>query len=172
VLGVIAIALPVVGTAYALSRFGHKAGSWGWSQAGEIRFGRPMMALLTIGLAGALAFTWWPNGEYRPIQPGERGTVADAVAAVSEVGTGRPGLTPEAEAELDGAPSQAWDLSEGPTEPEPPPAPALDDLDGVDDGTESTVPTDDAPSPTTTVAASDDDEPSSATSVPPTTTAS
>ncbi len=172
VLGVIAIALPVLGTAYALSRFGRKAGSWGWSRAGEVRLGRPLLALLTIGLAGALAFTWWPNGEYRPIQPGERGTVADAVAAVSEVGTGRPGLTPDTEAEFDGAPSQAWDLSEGPTEPEPPPAPALGDTDGVDDGIESTVPTDDTPSTTTTVAASDDDEPSSATSVPPTTTAS
>ena len=72
------------------------------------------MALVTVGLAGALAFTWWPNGEYRPIQPGERGTVTDAIEAVESVGTGRPGLTPETEEELDGAPSQAWDLSDGP----------------------------------------------------------
>ena len=118
----------MLGSGYAVSRFGHRAGSWGWSQAGEIRFGRPLMALLTVALAGALAFTWWPNGEYRPIQPGERGTVdrrrrrrvrASAPAA--------PGLTPETEAELDGAPSQAWNLSEGPTEEAPPPEELLDD---------------------------------------------
>ncbi|MEA2900963.1 MAG: putative peptide zinc metalloprotease protein [Actinomycetota bacterium] len=161
-LGVIALALPVLGSGYAVGRFGRRAGSWGWSQAGEIRFGRPMMALLTVGLAGALAFTWWPNGEYRPIQPGERGTVTDAVAAVSDVGTGRPGLTPETEAELDGAPSQAWNLSQGPTEEAPPPEEVVDDP--------LTPAGDQSPTPTTTIAGSGDDEPSS-NSVPPTTTA-
>ena len=161
-LGVIAIALPVLGSGYAVSRFGHRAGSWGWSQAGEIRFGRPMMALLTVGLAGALAFTWWPNGEYRPIQPGERGTVADAFEAVESVGTGRPGLTAETEEELDGAPSQAWNLSEGPTEEVPPPEEVVDDP--------LTPAGDQSPSSTTTIAEEDDEAPSS-NSVPPTTTA-
>ena len=163
-LGVVAIALPVLGSGYAVSRFGRRAGSWGWSQAGEIRFGRPMMALLTVGLAGALAFTWWPNGEYRPIQPGERGTVADAIDGVSEsVGTGRPGLTPETEEELDGAPSQAWNLSEGPTEEAPPPEEIVDDP--------LTPAGDQSPTPTTTMIAEEDDEEPSPTSVPPTTTA-
>ena len=129
-----------------MSRFGRKAGAWGWSQAGEVRFGRPLMALLVVGLAGSLAFTWWPNGEYRPIQPGEKGTVADAVAAVSSVDTGRPGLTPEKEAELDGAPTQAWDLSDGPTE-EPAAEPAADDEPTAEDET-----------PATTVADSGEDE--------------
>ncbi len=162
VLGVIAIGLPVLGSGYAVSRFGRRAGSWGWSQAGEIRFGRPVMALLTVALAGALVFTWWPNGEYRPIQPGERGTVTDAVAAVSAIDTGRPGLTAETEADLDGAPSQAWNLSEGPTEEEKTPSEILD---------QPFAPAaDTSPSPTTTIAGSADDEPSSATSVPPTTT--
>ncbi len=162
-LGVVAIALPVLGSGYAVSRFGRRAGSWGWSQAGEIRFGRPMMALLTVGLAGALAFTWWPNGEYRPIQPGERGTVADAFEAVESVGTGRPGLTPETEEELDGAPSQAWNLSEGPTEEAPPPEEVVDDP--------LTPAGDESPSSTTTIAEEDDEAPSLDTSVPPTTTA-
>ncbi len=115
-LGVTAIALPVVGSGYAVSRFGRKTGAWAWSSAGHVRFGQPALALLGIATAAALTFTWWPNGEYRPIQPGERGTVADAVAAVAAVDTGRPGLTPEQEVALAGAPSQAWSLSEGPTE--------------------------------------------------------
>jgi hypothetical protein len=63
-----------------------------------------LLVLLTGGLALA-AFTWWPNGEYRPIQPGEKGTVASAARAVQAVPTGRPALTPERERELHGAPT-------------------------------------------------------------------
>ncbi len=123
VLGVIAVALPVVGSGYALSRFGRKTGSWAWSSAGKARFGQPALALTGILLAAGLAYTLWPNGEYRPIQPGERGTVGDAVHAVSELDTGRPGLTPEQEVELGGAPAQAWGLGEVPVQA-PAPAPA------------------------------------------------
>ena len=72
------------------------------------------MALLGIVLAAGIAYTLWPNGEYRPIQPGERGTVGDALQAASQLDTGRPGLTPEKEAELGGAPAQAWTLGEMP----------------------------------------------------------
>ena len=48
--------------------------------------------LATVAAAGLalLAFTWWPNGEYRPIQPGERGTIQGAVASLAEIPTGRP----------------------------------------------------------------------------------
>ncbi len=172
-LGVIAIALPVVGSGYAVSRFGRKAGAWGWSQAGEVRFGRPLMALLVVGLAGSLAFTWWPNGEYRPIQPGEKGTVADAVAAVSSVDTGRPGLTPEKEAELEGAPTQAWDLSDGPTE-EPAAEPAADDEPTADDETPATTVADSGEDEAndTDTDTDTDTEPTPTTAVTPTTTAS
>jgi hypothetical protein len=36
-----------------------------------------------------------PNGDYKPIGPGERGTLSEGVAAVSQVATGRPSLLPE-----------------------------------------------------------------------------
>ena len=116
-IGVIATALPVLGSGYAVSRFGRRAWTWGWTAAGKARLGRPALAVLGIATAAALAFLLWPNGEYRPIQPGERGTIAEAVEAVTAVDTGRPGLTPEREADLGGAPSQAWTVSEGPVEP-------------------------------------------------------
>ena len=113
VLGVVAIALPVLGSGYAVSRFGRRAGTWALVERGQgpLRPARAGRAGDRLGRRPGL--TWWPNGEYRPIQPGERGTVADAVEAVSAVDTGRPGLTPEQEAELGGAPSQAWPISEG-----------------------------------------------------------
>ena len=162
-LGAAAVALPVLGSAYLLVRLVRKAGSWAWSGARHVPLGRPAVALATIGIAGALAFTWWPNGEYRPIQPGERGTAADAFDAVEAVGTGRPGLTPELEAELEGAPSQSWNLSEGPTDPTPAEA---------DDAGETPDEVEDAPSTATTLPdpdpdpdeVVDEDEPSSSPS--------
>ncbi len=158
--GVISVALPVLGSGYAVSRFGRRAGSWAWSGAGNTRFGRPLVGLLGVALAGSLAFTWWPNGEYRPIQPGERGTAADAFQAVSEVRTGRAGLTAETAEELEGAPAEAWSLSAGPVEPAPAadeeePTPATDEEEPAAD--EEDEP---ASSPSTTVA----DSPSTSTS--------
>jgi predicted unusual protein kinase regulating ubiquinone biosynthesis (AarF/ABC1/UbiB family) len=58
--------------------------------------------LAVAAIAGA-AWLWWPNGEYRPIQPGERGTVTDGLEVAREIPTGRPGLTAERRAELDAA---------------------------------------------------------------------
>ena len=113
-LGAMAVALPVLGSGYALTRFGRKTASWAWSTAGKARFGRPAVALLGMVLAAGITYTLWPNGEYRPIQPGERGTVGDALQAASELDTGRPGLTPEKEAELGGAPAQVWKLGDVP----------------------------------------------------------
>jgi putative peptide zinc metalloprotease protein len=61
--------------------------------------------LLASGAAAAfLGYTWWPNGDYRPIQPGERGTIQGAVLQFENVSSGRPGLTRAREAALGGAP--------------------------------------------------------------------
>jgi putative peptide zinc metalloprotease protein len=111
-LGVVAVALPVAGSAYSLSRFGRRTGTWAWSSAGTVRFGQPALALAAVTVAAGAAFTLWPNGEYRPIQPGERGTVADIAQGVTKLVSGRPALTPEREAELGGAPARAWKVGE------------------------------------------------------------
>ena len=121
-LGLVAITLPVFGSGYMVSRFGRRTGSWAWATAGNVRFGQPGLVLAGLALAGGLAFTLWPNGEYRPIQPGERGTVGDLVQSVSALPTGRPGLTPERETELGGAPARAWKLGEAPAQGEQPTA--------------------------------------------------
>jgi putative peptide zinc metalloprotease protein len=51
-----------------------------------------------------LAYVWWPNGDYRPIQRGEKGTLQGAVKQLAAVPSGRPALTEEREQELGGAP--------------------------------------------------------------------
>jgi hypothetical protein len=97
----------------------------------KTRLGRPALALAGIVVAAGLAYTLWPNGEYRPIQPGEKGTAGEIFEAVSAIGTGRPGLTPEREAELGGAPARAWTVAEN-----APPAQRE-----ADPGTATTTPT-------------------------------
>lgn len=61
-----------------------------------------MITAVAIGFA---AFTWWPNGDYAPIQPAERGTIASGVRAIADIPTGRPALTRASKQELGGAPT-------------------------------------------------------------------
>jgi putative peptide zinc metalloprotease protein len=105
VIELLMLVLPVCGLALTLGRVGSRVGrgAWGWSAGGAER--RAAVVALS-GAAVALAvFTWWPNGDYRPIQPRERGTVEGGLASVADVPSGRPSLTPQRAHELGGAPS-------------------------------------------------------------------
>ena len=104
-LQMLALSLPLAGMVLTFGRVGSRAGkgAWSWSD------GRPgrragVVAAAATGVALA-AFTWWPNGEYRPIQPGERGTIQAGVRSLAAVPSGRPSLTLERAQELGGAPS-------------------------------------------------------------------
>ena len=99
------LALPAAGMALTFVRVGSRAGSGAWSWS-EGRPERRAAVVTTATAAVALAaFTWWPNGDYRPIQPGERGTIQGGLHTVAAISTGRPSLTPERERELGGAPT-------------------------------------------------------------------
>jgi putative peptide zinc metalloprotease protein len=105
ILSIVALLLPVASTTYLLCRVARRVGRRAW----HLTEGRaPLRAagglVLVAALAG-LAWLWWPNGEYRPLQKGERGTVVDGFKAAAELPTGRPGLTEERADELNGAPS-------------------------------------------------------------------
>ncbi len=81
VLGVIAVALPIFGIGYMLTRsvrqLTHKV-----LESTEDRPGRRALAgLLAAVVLAALAFAWWPRGNYRPIQAYERGTIQSLLPA-------------------------------------------------------------------------------------------
>jgi putative peptide zinc metalloprotease protein len=106
-IGTGAVLLPVFGTVFMVTRFGRRIGRSTWKAADRLPAGRPLALVAGAALIAGLAFLWWPNGEYRPIQPGERGTVADGLRTISKVPTGRPSLTEERVEELGGAPARA-----------------------------------------------------------------
>jgi putative peptide zinc metalloprotease protein len=102
-----ALVVPALGMVVSSGRVGKRvgAGTWSWSA------GRPLRRAIVVGgttaAAALAAYTWWPNGDYRPIQPGERGTVQAGLKAFEAVPSGRPSLTPERQQQLNGAPFQS-----------------------------------------------------------------
>jgi putative peptide zinc metalloprotease protein len=99
-----ALVLPALGIAYSSTFAGGRAvaGGWRWSRD---RPGRRLVFVLTVAaLVAGVGALWWPNGDYRPVQPNERGTIQGAVLQLRDVGTGRPALTSVRERELGGAP--------------------------------------------------------------------
>jgi putative peptide zinc metalloprotease protein len=91
----ISLVLPLAGLALSLGRIGRR------SAGGLVRWARGSVWRSGVGLAGSLALVagvaalWWPNGEYEPLRPGEKGTVHDAVRAAKSIPTGRPAFTPQ-----------------------------------------------------------------------------
>ena len=103
VLQMLALTLPLAGMVLTTGRIGKRAGgaAWSWSDGEPAR--RAMVLVPAVAAVGLAAFVWWPNGDYRPIQPGERGTVQAGVRSLEDIPTGRPSLTPERQRELGGA---------------------------------------------------------------------
>ena len=84
VLAIIAIVIPVAGVIYLLVRLvrGSTVGAW------RATAGKPVSRAMALVLGGAVlcgvAYAWAPHdGNYRPIQQGERGTIGDIVYALS-----------------------------------------------------------------------------------------
>jgi putative peptide zinc metalloprotease protein len=83
VLAIAAVALPMIGMLYILVRLLRQlvAGLWQKTRGQALRRTAAMGAVGAL-LAG-LAWAWWPDGgTYRPVQPYERGTLADATTSV------------------------------------------------------------------------------------------
>ncbi len=107
------LVLPGAGLTYTGIRVVRRTGKgvYHWSS------GRPWREA-TLGFAGAAAvavaaLSWWPNGEYRPLQRGERGTLIGLLHQVASLPSGRPSLTVERQQQLGGAPTERQSRSEG-----------------------------------------------------------
>jgi putative peptide zinc metalloprotease protein len=83
VLAIFAVALPVLGILYILLRLGRQLITGLWRKAHGKALQRGAAVATIAAVAAGLAWAWWPAGEsYRPVQPYERGTLADATTAI------------------------------------------------------------------------------------------
>ena len=103
VLSVVALAFPVLGMVYLLTRLVRQV-SGAVLRRTRGKPGQRATAVLAAGaLLAGLAWAWWPDGDtYRPISPNERGTVTQALA-----------LAPPAPQVEEPAPSAAARLESG-----------------------------------------------------------
>ena len=92
VLSILALCLPLLSTLYLLSRLVTRVGKGAWARTGGRPAARLALGLVAVALAAGLAFLWWPNGEYQPIQPGERGRIQETISSVRRLPAGRPTL--------------------------------------------------------------------------------
>ncbi|WP_372791014.1 hypothetical protein [Paraconexibacter sp.] len=103
------LVLPLAGMVYSVSRVGRRVGegAWSWSAAAPARRGG--LVLGTVAASALAALAWWPNGDYRPIQRQERGTLVSAVRSLTAVPSGRAALPVERAKDLEGAPFRHTD---------------------------------------------------------------
>jgi putative peptide zinc metalloprotease protein len=81
-LGVVAVALPVLGIGYVVVRLVRRTALGVWRRTDGRPVRRTLAVLLAAALVAGLAWAWWPAGErYRPVRAWEGGTVLDAVPA-------------------------------------------------------------------------------------------
>lgn len=105
VLSIVAVALPLFGMVYLMTRLLRQVAAGVWrSTAG--RPARRAAAILTaLAVLAGVGWAWWPeDGRYRPIESYERGTISDALPMASSTGlqegevartiTGWPGSEP------------------------------------------------------------------------------
>jgi hypothetical protein len=102
-----ALVLPGLGMVVSTGRVGKRVGSGAMSWSAGSGFRRAIVLGGTAASVALAAYTWWPNGDYRPIQKNERGTVQGGVDSLGAIPSGRPSLTPQRARQLHGAPFES-----------------------------------------------------------------
>jgi putative peptide zinc metalloprotease protein len=92
-----------VGLLLTLAQLGRKVVEKSWTVTEDRPVARGALVLGGLCAASFAVYTWLPPAVYRPIQPGERGTLAGAFDQLGAITSGRPALTPERTHELGGA---------------------------------------------------------------------
>ncbi|HEV7886901.1 MAG TPA: hypothetical protein VGO92_05025 [Acidimicrobiales bacterium] len=120
VLQLVVLALPVLGIILMIVRVFQRSAQWAW----RTTEGKPVLRSAALAAGAAvmvlLAMAWVPNRNYKPIRPGERGTIGDGVAAVRELPAGDAPIVRLNKASADPAgtgPSGTTPPGPGPSDP-------------------------------------------------------
>jgi putative peptide zinc metalloprotease protein len=89
------LVLPTVGVVYVLSRTTKQMAVAGWRATSERPALRTAFAAGTLAVAAIAVIALWPDTDYRPIRPDERGTLFDATRTVARSTNPQPTATPE-----------------------------------------------------------------------------
>jgi putative peptide zinc metalloprotease protein len=84
-LGLVAVALPVLGVCYLLVRLVRQVVGGTLRRTKGKPGQRAVAVVAAVAVIAGLVWAWWPRGDYRPIQPNERGVIQQAFAAPSAV---------------------------------------------------------------------------------------
>lgn len=88
ILAIAAVALPVLGILYILVRLVRQVVTALWQKTRGRALQRGTALAVIAAVTAGVAWAWWPGGEsYRPVQPYERGTLADATTAFFPAGS-------------------------------------------------------------------------------------
>jgi putative peptide zinc metalloprotease protein len=107
VVQVLILVIPLAGIVLTGLRLGRRGIRWILRSTAGRPIARPAVLTVTGVLVGALAYTWWPDGDYRPIGPRERGTLQQGLLALGRVPTGRPSLVVSEQADEPAPPESA-----------------------------------------------------------------
>ncbi|HEX2048673.1 MAG TPA: hypothetical protein VHF27_12975 [Acidimicrobiales bacterium] len=86
------LVLPVLGITLTFLRLGGRGARRMWRGTEGKPVGRLGATVAMAAVVAGLAYTWWPDGDYEPIRPGERGTLTEGLRAIAEAPGGRPSL--------------------------------------------------------------------------------
>ncbi len=130
------LVVPLAGIVFTFGRLGKRLAAGGRRSTDGRPLARAGFVVLLVGMVGLLVQQWLPNGDYRPIRKGERGTLQEGFVAASRLSSGRSSVVP-----LERAPE---DQDE---------EPAISEATPPIEGVTSSIPAGDADeTPTTTVA--------------------
>jgi putative peptide zinc metalloprotease protein len=166
VLQMVVLTLPVIGIVYTFWMLGRKALAGGWHVTAGRPVARAAFVVATVAVLAGVGYIWTPAAVYRPIQPGERGTISGGVKQFEAVPTGRPALTRAREKQLHGAPLKS--KADKPATPATPVNPATTVPNGRYGSTDTT--STDTTATTTTPAQTTTTATTTATDTTPTTT--
>jgi putative peptide zinc metalloprotease protein len=97
------LSIPALGVALSGGRAGKLVLTSAWAGSAGQPLRRTGVVLAAAAVASLLGYIWFPNGDYRPVQPAERGTIQGGIAQLRHVPGGRPGLTSKRVEELGNA---------------------------------------------------------------------
>ncbi|QNE13750.1 hypothetical protein [Pseudarthrobacter sp. NBSH8] len=82
-LAIAAVVLPILGVGYILLRLVRQLTTGLWQRTRGKTLQRAVAMAAIAAVTAGLAWAWWPGADtYRPVQPYERGTLADVTTAV------------------------------------------------------------------------------------------